>query len=198
MILYDLIREDIRQKAVWCYGAAGRRQLLKALLTDGTSAMIIYRLMQWSRRCRLCPLELFFNKFNAVVNRCVIGRGADFGPGFVLIHSLGVVINGRVRGGERIFVEHGVTIGAEQGGFPTLGCDVFVGAGAKIIGPLSIGDGARIGANAVVHADVPAHATAVGVPARIILRDGRSAARLQTDELPDEAEPGNHHGPRKH
>jgi serine O-acetyltransferase len=130
--------------------------------------MILYRLMQWSRRRRLAPLEMLFNKLNAVLCNCIIGRGAEFGPGFVLIHSTGIVINGAVRGGRGIHLEHQVTIGAERRRSPTLGDGVFVGAGARIIGPVHVGSGAKIGANAVVLDDVPADGVAVGVPARVI------------------------------
>ncbi|MBL9120391.1 MAG: serine acetyltransferase [Phycisphaerae bacterium] len=166
--LPSTIRDDIRCKARWCYGSDGARALLKALLTDGTFAMILYRCMQRSRRWRLVPLEMLFNKLNSALCQCVIGRGAEFGPGFVLIHSSGVVINGAVRGGSGILIEHQVTIGAERREVPVLGDDVFIGAGARILGAVTIGSGARIGANAVVVEDVPAGCTAVGVPARII------------------------------
>ena len=141
------------------------------MLTDGTFAMVIYRLMQASYHWRLVPLAMVFNKINGIFGGCIIGRGADFGPAFVLIHSDGVVINGSVRGGRDIKIEHQVTIGAERNQSPVLGDDIFIGAGAKVIGPLSIGSGVRIGANAVVLADVPDYATAVGVPARNILRN---------------------------
>jgi len=166
--LLSTIREDIRCKAVWCYAADDRRALVKALCTDGTAAMIFYRLMQWSRRQRLAPLEMLFNKLNAALCNCIIGRGAEFGPGFVLIHSTGIVINGSVRGGTGIHLEHQVTIGAERRESPILGDGVFIGAGAKIIGGISIGSGAKIGANAVIIQDVPPHFTAVGNPARLI------------------------------
>jgi serine O-acetyltransferase len=166
--LLSTIRHDLQCKATWCYGEASRAALWRALLTDGTAAMILYRLMQWSGRRRLGPLEMVFNKLNAIFCNCIIGRGADFGPGFVLIHSTGVVINGQVRGGANVFLEHQVTIGAEARQSPTLGDDIFIGAGAKIIGGIRIGDGVRIGANAVVLSDVPANHLAVGVPARII------------------------------
>lgn len=169
--LFQTIATDLRLKANWNYGSTRRADLIKTLVTDGTAAMILYRLMQWARRYHLTPLEMLFNKFNAVFCNCIIGRGADFGPGFVLIHSTGVVINGSVRGGERIYIEHQVTIGAERRQSPTLGSDIFIGAGAKIIGAVRIGDGSRIGANAVVVDDVPAHATVVGIPARVVRLD---------------------------
>lgn len=166
--IFSMIAADIRAKARWCYGDAGFGNVVKTLLTDGTAAMVLYRLMQWSRRWRLVPLTMVFNKMNGVLCQCIIGRGAEFGRGFVLIHSQGVVINSAVRGGERVHIEHQVTIGAERGESPVLGDDVFVGAGAKVIGAVRIGNGARIGANAVVVDDVPDHATVVGIPARVV------------------------------
>jgi serine O-acetyltransferase len=75
-----------------------------------------------------------------------------------------------VRGGCGIYLEHQVTLGAEQRRSPVLGDNIFIGAGAKVIGAVTVGDGARIGANAVVIDDVPPHATAVGVPARMVQR----------------------------
>lgn len=163
---------DLKAKARWLYGDDRPRQVLKALLTDGTAAMILYRLMQQSRRWRLAPLELLFNKLVIVFGNCVIGRGAEFGPGLVLIHSLGIVINGAVRGGENVMIEHQVTIGAgkERGQAPILGDGVFLGAGAKIIGAVTIGKGARVGANAVVVEDVPPDSTVVGIPAKVVRR----------------------------
>jgi serine O-acetyltransferase len=86
----------------------------------------------------------------------------------VLIHSHGIVINGNVRGGSHVYLEHQVTIGAERRASPRLGDHVFVGAGAKIVGAVTIGSHCRIGANAVVISDIPDHATAVGVPARVV------------------------------
>lgn len=160
--------EDIKAKARWCYGSDRPRDLAKTLLTDGSFAMGCYRLMQWSQRRRLAPLAMFFNKMNAFFGQCIIGRGAEFGPCFVLIHSQGVVINGSVRGGAHVYIEHQVTIGAEKNVSPSIGNHVFIGAGAKVIGPVSLGDYCRVGANAVVLHDVPAGATVGGIPARIL------------------------------
>jgi len=176
--MWALIASDVRAKARWSYERDDWRSVVKVLLSDGTAAMLLYRFMQGCRRRRLVPLELCFNKLISLCGGCVIGRGAEFGPGFVLIHSIGVVINGSVRGGANVHLEHQVTIGAEGRRSPRLGDDVFVGAGAKIIGGITVGSRTRVGANAVVLADVPSDATAVGVPARIIRRGPRRGSQL--------------------
>lgn len=163
-----LLVEDIRAKARWCYDSTAWRSILKTLLTDGTAAMMWYRLMQWSRRWQLTPLELLFNKLNVICCNCIIGRGAEFGPGLVFIHSTGIVINGQVRGGSHIYLEHQVTIGAQRRASPILGDRVFIGAGAKIVGAVTIGNDVNIGANAVVLSDIPNGATAVGIPAKVV------------------------------
>lgn len=178
--LLSRIHEDLRTKARWCYESETPQALLKVCFTDGTAAMLLYRLMQASGEAGLGPLEMVFNKLNGVVGSCVIGRGADFGDGLCIIHSNGIVINGNVKIGKRLHIEHQVTIGAEKRHSPEIGDDVYIGAGAKIIGPVKIGDGARIGANAVVVHDVPAHTTVVGIPAKPVQRrdkgDGQHAA----------------------
>lgn len=175
MNVFVLINSDIRAKARWLYGDDGWRNVLKARFTDGTTAMIFYRWMQWAQRRRLIPLAMVFNKLIVMAGSCVIGRGADFGEGFVLVHSLGVVINTAVKGGRNVVIEHQVTIGAEKGAVPVVGDDVFFGAGAKILGAVRIGNGAKIGANAVVLDDVPPGATMVGIPAKAVRFENQSA-----------------------
>ena len=123
-----LLIGDIRAKALWNYQRDDWKAMLSALATDGTGAMVIYRLMQWAGRRRLPVLAVIFNKVNSVFNNCIIGRGAEFGPRFVLIHATGVVINGEVRGGADLRVEHQVTIGAEGRRAPVLGDAVFAGS----------------------------------------------------------------------
>lgn len=169
MGLFSDTVNDLRLKAQWSYGESrGLGPMLRVLLTDGSMAIVFYRLMQWSRRHRLVPLEMLANRLNGMFCNCFIGRGAEFGRGFVLLHADGVVINRLVRGGDNIYVEHQVTIGADRGTSPVLANNIFIGAGAKILGPVTIGDGARVGANAVVVTDVPAYATVVGVPAKVV------------------------------
>ncbi len=92
----------------------------------------------------------------------------NIGPGLVLSHGHGTILTA-ARIGRNCWIHHQVTFGWDyDSGIPTIGDDVFVGAGAKVFGAVSVGDGARIGANAVVVSDVPAGATAVGVPARVV------------------------------
>jgi len=92
----------------------------------------------------------------------------EIGPGLFISHGQGTVLAG-ARIGANCHVHQGVTIGWDYRGerAPIIGDDVFIGAGAKVLGAITVGDGARIGANAVVTVDVPAGATAVGVPARL-------------------------------
>jgi serine O-acetyltransferase len=166
--LFTLLASDIRAKAEWVYGSASSKNVIKTLLTEGTFAMIVYRLMQFCQRWGLTPLALIFNKLNVIFGSCIIGRHAKFGPGFVLNHSFGVVINGAVSGGNNVKIEHLVTIGAERNRSPILGDNIYLGAGAKIIGGVKIGSNVKIGANAVVVNDLPDGVTAVGVPAKIV------------------------------
>lgn len=165
--MWSLLLADLRSKQALYSEHGPRCSLLKAVMTDGTSANLLYRLQGQLVRWRLAPLALLPHVLNKWFNGCVIGVKAQFGPGFVLIHPVGVVINSAVRGGCNVRLESGVVIGDNRGRIPTLGDDVFIGSGAKVIGGLHVGRGARIGANAVVLKDVPDGATAVGIPARV-------------------------------
>jgi serine O-acetyltransferase len=173
MNLVQLIRSDVNAKAKWMYDSVSAKTLIKTLLTDGTFAMLMYRFMQASQRTGLSPLAMVFNKLNTILGQCIIGRGANFGPRFVMIHSQGVVINSSVRGGSNVFIEHQVTIGAEKQQAPVIGDNIFIGAGAKILGSVRIGNDVKVGANAVVTKDVPDGATVVGIPARVIKLYGK-------------------------
>ncbi|MCC2668575.1 MAG: Serine acetyltransferase [Armatimonadetes bacterium] len=166
--MFSTLMEDLRRKADWYDLPPSRRALLRMCLSDGSSSQILYRLMRFCQQRRLRPLAMVLYRVNAAVGHAVIGRDADLGPGLVILHSFGIVINSEVRAGRNLVLEHGVTIGAEKGRSPVLGDNVFIGAGAKIIGPVRIGSDVKIGANAVVTRDLPDGATAVGVPARVI------------------------------
>ena len=105
----------------------------------------------------------------SIITQSDISLEATLGEGLKIPHPNGIVIHEDAVIGRDCMIMQQVTVGMIDGGeIPTLGNDVYVGAGAKIIGRLTVGNGARIGANAVVLTDVPAGATAVGVPARVI------------------------------
>jgi serine O-acetyltransferase len=187
--MWNTLLEDLRSKARW-YGLEPRRKaLLRMAVSDGSTAQILYRMMRFCETHRLKLFSIFLYRWNAAVGHAVIGRGAELGPGLVIIHSLGVVINSEVRAGRNLVIEHGVTIGAEKGKSPVLGDNVFLGAGAKIIGPVRIGSDVKIGANAVVTKDIPDGATAVGIPARVIKIYGRALPRCPEPEFPEPATP---------
>lgn len=103
-----------------------------------------------------------------------IHPGAKIGKGLFIDHGMGVVIGETAEIGENVVIYHGVTLGGTGNvkgkRHPTIGSNVLIGTGAKILGPITIGDGARIGANSVVLEDVPMNATAVGIPARIKIK----------------------------
>jgi serine O-acetyltransferase len=129
----------------------------------------IYRVshLLWTRRARRAAGVI------AALNRVLFGvdihPAAVLGPGLVLMHNNGIVVHGSVRSGKNCVLYQQVTLGlrGDEGLAPRLGDGVRVYAGAKVLGDVTLGDAASIGANAVVLIDVPAGATAVGVPARI-------------------------------
>ena len=167
--MFSLLREDLRHKAAWYDYPINNKSLLRMVFSDGSTAQILYRAMRFCQTHHVVSRWRFLlYRLNAFFGHVVIGRGADFGPGLVILHSFGIVINGQVRAGRNLVLEHGVTIGAEKNLSPVLGDNVFIGAGAKIIGAVRVGSDVKIGANAVVTKDLPDGATAVGIPARVI------------------------------
>lgn len=112
-----------------------------------------------------------------------IHPGAKIGKGLFIDHGMGVVIGETAEIGDNVTIYHGVTLGGtgkEKGKrHPTVGNNVVIGSGAKILGPIAIGNDAKIGANAVVLEDVPSRATAVGIPAKIIGRRARTIIEIK-------------------
>lgn len=166
------IISDLKQKSR-CYFDHDRLiGVLRVLISDGTSANVLYRMAQFFRKIKLGIISFILLDINKLINGCVIGRNAEFGKGFVLMHPIGVVINGGVKGGENVVIESGVVIGASRNGLPVevpvLGDNVFIGAGAKVLGGIKIGNNVKIGSNSVVVKDVCDGATVVGIPGRII------------------------------
>jgi serine O-acetyltransferase len=105
----------------------------------------------------------------------ILPREAKIGEGLHLVHGWNIKIHPRTVIGDRVGIMHDVTVGRipDDSGVPTIGNDVFIGAGARILGPVKIGDRARIASNSLVISDVPPDTTAIGVPARILRYTGR-------------------------
>nr|UXE44294.1 hypothetical protein Hi04_10k_c1889_00015 [uncultured bacterium] len=150
--------------------------------SDGSTAQLLYRAMRFCQTHHLKPLALLLYRLNAAVGHTVIGRGADIGPGFVILQNFSIVINSSVRAGRNLVIAHEVTIGADNGESPVLGDNVFIGAGAKVLGGIRIGSDVKVGANSLVVRDLPDGATAVGVPARIVDIAG---ALIEPPDTPD-------------
>ena len=162
-----LIKTDLKQKQRVYAEDGARVSIPRLFLNDGTSANVLFRLSNaCSRILILKPASLLFHILNKWFNGCVIGVNATFDEGLVIMHPVGVVINSKVRGGKGIIIESGVVIGDEKGKSPILGDNVFIGAGAKIIGNVIVGNNVKIGANAVVVKDIPDDSTALGIPAK--------------------------------
>jgi len=146
------------------------------LLHPSYWSVSVYRLGRWSLSCprllRRPAHALYFAAYSTVriMTGIDIPRTARIGPGLLIHHFGGVMVNPQATIGARCTLRHGVTIGDRYGmnDIPMLGNDVSVGAYAQILGNVRVGDGASIGAMAVVLTDVPAGGTAVGNPARII------------------------------
>jgi serine O-acetyltransferase len=165
------ILTDLRHKASWYELPSNAKSVARMCLSDGTSAQLIYRAMQYFQRANVAPAKVIafgLYRLNAVVGHVVIGRDAEFGDGLIILHSFGIVVNSSVKAGKNLVLEHGVTIGAEKNQSPVIGDNVFIGAGAKVIGGIRIGNDVKIGANAVVTKDVPDGATVVGIPGRVV------------------------------
>lgn len=155
-----------------------RSVLRLALTTDAFFAVMCYRAQSRLRSLGVPVLPHVFHRLAMSSAQVCIGAPVVVEPGVYIAHGQ-VVVDGITTIRSGVVLLPWVTIGLKAGNFrgPTIGKRVTVGTGAKILGPVTVGKGARIGANAVVVSDVPARATAVGVPARVVTPSGRDDRR---------------------
>lgn len=143
-----------------------------ALLYPGPKAVLFHRIAHFFYKCRLYFIARLIAELSRFITLIEIHPGAKIGRRLVIDHGTGVVIGETAIVGDDCKIYHGVTLGgtSSQSGrrHPSLGNNVLVGAGAKILGPISVGSGAKIGANSVVTKDCIAEATYVGIPAQRI------------------------------
>jgi len=184
------LRRDIR--AVRERDPAARSTLEVLLCYPGVHALAFHRFAHamW-RRGWTIPAR-FLSHVSRFVTGIEIHPAAKLGPGLFIDHGMGVVIGETAEVGENVTLLQGVTLGGtslkREKRHPTLGNNVVVGAGAKIIGAFTIGAGSRIGAGSVVVREVPTNSVVVGVPGRVTYRDGQRVAGdidLDQTDLPD-------------
>lgn len=195
--MLDRLREDI--DCVFARDPAARTRFEVATTYPGLHALWLHRLAHWLWGLKLRWLARVVAYLSRFATGVEIHPGARIGRRFFIDHGMGVVIGETAEIGDDCTLYHGVTLGGttwEKGKrHPTLENDVVVGAGAKILGPITMGQGARVGSNSVVVKDVPAGATVVGIPGRVVGTDAErrreTAARIGfaayglRDDLPD-------------
>ncbi|MBQ8786482.1 MAG: serine O-acetyltransferase [Oscillospiraceae bacterium] len=164
------------------------RSTIEILLTySGLHAIIMYRAAHWFHTRKMFIIARCISQFARFLTGIEIHPGAKIGKGFFIDHGAGVVIGETTEIGDNCLVYQGVTLGGtgkEKGKrHPTLGNNVMVGSGARVLGPFKVGDNAKIAANAVVLEEVPPNCTAVGVPARIVKRNGKKVTNSDLDQV---------------
>lgn len=184
------LRDDF--KAVFERDPAVRSVLEIIFCYPGFHAMLFHRLAHalWERRL------YFLGRFTSHVGRFLTGieihPGAKIGRGFFIDHGMGVVIGETAEIGDNCTLYHGVTLGgtswAKEKRHPTLGNNVIIGSGAKVLGPFKVGDNSKVGSNSVVVKEVPVSSTVVGVPGRVVMSGEEKKEErvdLEHGRLPD-------------
>lgn len=186
MAVFRTLYEDI--KTVLDRDPAARNALEVFFCYSGFHALTMHRVSHWLWCHKLKSLA----RFNAMLARFFTGveihPAAKIGRRFFIDHGMGVVIGETAEIGDDVTIYHGVTLGGvslkKEKRHPTIGNNVIIGAGAKVLGPFKVGDRVRIGANSVVLHEVPDDATVVGVPGRIT-GDSKRQDMFNHTELPD-------------
>ncbi len=189
MLNVSQIAQDLQ--AVFERDPAATSRLEVFLTYSGFHALLAYRIAHWLFMRNIPFFPRFISQLTRWVTGVEIHPGATIGVGFFIDHGMGVVIGETTEIGDYVTLFQGVTLGGtgkERGKrHPTLGNHVVVGAGAKVLGGISIGDNVKVGANAVVLRSVPANSTVVGNPGRIVKYDGERLPEATMDHtnIPD-------------
>ncbi|MGC4093525.1 MAG: DapH/DapD/GlmU-related protein [Polyangiaceae bacterium] len=179
--MLKLLRDTLELARV-ANGDTSLKSIGRALVLDAWPILALSRVRETARSLHVPGVNRALRMAQMVLYGVEIGKDVELGAGVYLVHSLGTVIGGTSRVGERVRFMGNNTVGtAKENGCPVIEDDVVVGCGARILGPIHIGKGATIGANAVVLSDVPANAVVVGSPAREVARN-RTPKQLQSDE----------------
>lgn len=168
--MFHFINETL--EAYQARDPAARSKLEILLLYPGVHATIYYKLAHFLHGNGLKFFARLISQWARLVTGIEIHPGATIGRRLVIDHGMGIVIGETAEVGDDVLLYQGVTLGGtgkDQGKrHPTIGNNVLIGSGAKVLGPFKVGDGARIAANAVVLREIPDNSTAVGVPAHVV------------------------------
>jgi serine O-acetyltransferase len=189
--MIQTLRHDIY--SVFERDPAARSTLEILFCYPGLHALWGHRVSSWLWRRNLRLLARWVSQLTRSLTGIEIHPGAKIGPGFFIDHGMGVVIGETAEVGAEVTLYHGVTLGgtslAKGKRHPTIGDRVVIGAGAKVLGAITVGADCRIGANAVVVKDVPPNSVVVGVPGQVVMRSkphrATDAPDLNHTSLPD-------------
>ena len=173
--MFKDLRETI--EAYKARDPAARTSLEVLLLYPGLKATRSHRKAHWCYQHNLKLLARWISQACRRRTGIEIHPGATIGKRLVIAHGMGIVIGETAEIGDDCLIYHGVTLGGTGKDVgkrhPTIGNHVLIGTGAKVLGPITVGDGSRVAANAVVLKDIPENSTAVGSPARVVKVDGK-------------------------
>lgn len=185
--MFDRLKEDIQ--CVKDRDPAARSSLEIMLLYPGFKAVRMHRKAHWFFEHKMYFLARFISQRCVKKTNIEIHPGATIGRRFFIDHGTGVVIGETTVIGDDCTIYQGVTLGGtgkDHGKrHPTLGNNVLVGAGAKVLGPFTIGDNSNVAAGSVVLSAIPPNCTAVGSPARVVKQNGRRVDKLDHIHIPD-------------
>lgn len=187
MRAWETLREDFR--IIFERDPAARNWLEVVCCYPGFHAIVCHRLAHWLHTHQVRFFPRLISHIARFFTGVEIHPGAQIGQGVFIDHGMGVVIGETAIVGDYTLIYQGVTLGGtgkETGKrHPTVGAHVVIGAGAKVLGNIHIGDYARIGAGSIVLRHVPSHCTAVGVPGRNICRTNTPDCPLEHGQMPD-------------
>lgn len=164
--------------------------ILEIILYQGLYAIFFHRLAHWLWQCKIPFVPRLISQISRFLTGIEIHPGAKIGRGFFIDHGMGVVIGETAEIGENVLIYHEVTLGGTSLStgkrHPTIGNNVIIGAGAKLFGPLTVGDNSQIGGGAVIIKDVPSNSVVVGNPGKVVKLDGKKVMeKVNMTDLPD-------------
>lgn len=188
MEVFEEIKSDFN--AVFERDPAARSALEVVFAYPGFHAISFHRIAHWFWNNNMKLLGRVLSHISRFLTGVEIHPGAKIGRGFFIDHGMGVVIGETSEIGDNVTIYHGVTLGGTSftrgKRHPTIESNVTIGAGAKVLGPLTVGSSSKIGANSVVIVDVPPNSTVVGIPGKIVLREEFPVyPGLEHNKLPD-------------